>query len=377
LLFRPAFGLRDELSVLEQAQVFGRCLGNAGFDVDSLLDHVGLREWATEKVMSLSSGQRARLGMSSLIVSRANIWLLDEPLNALDYDSLQLLARLMTEHLKQGGFILLVSHLGRNVLAQELKGIGFEEYVLSNGRVQRVSESEQGLAVENREGAQSFTPKAKASGQWFREFSLLLASTGSLLWSGLFLLMVLSFFGLVIRKPDPQVVLAVTWMAVILCSILSAKDWFLDDLKSGWLRLNMTLHPTASSQYWLAKVGVTIASLWLVVLPVCTLGALLVGAPVQLLPGLILALLVGVFATVPLLALVSLMVLMTRGGAVLVYILALPLLVPVMIFGLEASQAEFFGRSAWPALGVLFSAALMGLLLGPVVAKKLISLILE
>ncbi|MDX1669329.1 MAG: heme exporter protein CcmB, partial [Limnobacter sp.] len=65
------------------------------------------------------------------------------------------------------------------------------------------------------------------------------------------------------------------------------------------------------------------------------------------------------------------------GGAVLVYILALPLLVPVMIFGLEASQASDLGRSALPALGVLLGLAGFGLLLGPWIARKLISLILE
>lgn len=377
LLYRPSFGLRDELTVFDQALVFNQCLSGSAYSTADLLDQVGLLEWSAEKVMYLSSGQRARLGMISLIASGSKVWMLDEPLNALDFDSLRLLARLLKSHLEQGGFVLLVSHLGRHVLAKELPGVAFDEFVLSNGRIEKSTigliEREPFRSSDSRSGQHTGLGVA----QWIREYKLALASTGSLLWSGLFLFMVLAFFGLVIRKPEPQMVLAVTWMSVILCCVLSAKDWFLDDFKCGWLRLCMTLRPASAYTYWLAKAGVTIASLWLVVLPMGLLGALLMGAPAEVLTGLAPALLVGIVAIVPILALISLMVLMTRGGAVLVYILALPLLVPVMIFGLEASQAAFLGRSAGPALGVLASTAALGLLLGPWVANKLLSLILE
>lgn len=377
LLYRPSFGLRDELSVMDQAEVFNRCLGESRHSTPELLNQVGLLEWGTEKVMHLSSGQRARLGMVSMLASGAKVWMLDEPLNALDFDSLQLLATLLKQHLQRGGFVLLVSHLGQQILAKELPCVQFDEYVLANGKIQAKQVSDQITIPQSLIQNESIRTVNAIQDNWIREYKLALSSTGSLLWSGLFLFMVLSFFGLVIRKPEPQVVLAVTWMAVILCCVLSAKDWFLDDFKCGWLRLSLTLRPQSSYSYWLSKVGVTTISLWLIVLPVAVLGTFLIGAPGLALEGFLVALFLGVLAIVPVLALISLMVLMTRGGAVLVYILALPLLVPVMIFGLEASQAASLGRSALPALGVLVSTGALGLLLGPWVAQKLLSLILE
>lgn len=83
------------------------------------------------------------------------------------------------------------------------------------------------------------------------------------------------------------------------------------------------------------------------------------------------------WAIAPLLGVIALLVMLTRGGAVLVYLFALPLLVPVLIFGLEASQAADMGRSALAPLAVLFSLGLLACLLGPVVARRLIQLIQE
>ena len=93
--------------------------------------------------------------------------------------------------------------------------------------------------------------------------------------------------------------------------------------------------------------------------------------------GGLISVLLAAALSAPLLGLIGLLVMLTRGGAVLVYLFALPLLVPVLIFGLEASQAADLGRSALAPLAVLFSLGLLACLLGPVVARRLIQLIQE
>ncbi|MDX1668804.1 MAG: ATP-binding cassette domain-containing protein, partial [Limnobacter sp.] len=307
LVYRPSFGVRPELTVAEQAQVFASNLGQSDFQWHDLLEQIDLLEWADEKVRSLSSGQKARLGMVALLVSPAPVWLLDEPLNALDYSSLMLLTRLLKMHLAKGGFVLLVSHLGQKVLANALADIPFREFVLSNGSLDGPPWNQP--VHQTKTLAPQTQPAASLAALIHREVRLTLASAGSLLWSGLFLFMVLAFFGLVIREPNAQSSLAVVWMGVILCCILSAKDWFSADYECGWMRLFGGLAPAGQGVYWLTKSLVTVVALWLMVIPVAFTGALFTGLPLSSIPGLSVALLAGIAAIVPLLALVSIMVL--------------------------------------------------------------------
>lgn len=58
----------------------------------------------------LSAGQRRRVGLLRLLMSDASLWLLDEPLVALDHDAVGLLMNCFSEHLNKGGQIILTSH---------------------------------------------------------------------------------------------------------------------------------------------------------------------------------------------------------------------------------------------------------------------------
>lgn len=61
-------------------------------------------------VRMLSTGQRKRAMLARVAASGAAIWLLDEPANGLDTDSIALLGRLMADHVAGGGIILAASH---------------------------------------------------------------------------------------------------------------------------------------------------------------------------------------------------------------------------------------------------------------------------
>jgi heme exporter protein A len=58
----------------------------------------------------LSSGQQKRATLARVAASGAPLWLLDEPLNALDRDGAERLDRLIRAHLGTGGAVLAASH---------------------------------------------------------------------------------------------------------------------------------------------------------------------------------------------------------------------------------------------------------------------------
>jgi heme exporter protein A len=61
-------------------------------------------------VRLLSSGQLKRATLARVAASGAPLWLLDEPLNALDSDGAERLAGLIERHLATGGAVLSASH---------------------------------------------------------------------------------------------------------------------------------------------------------------------------------------------------------------------------------------------------------------------------
>jgi heme exporter protein A len=50
------------------------------------------------------------VALSRLMLSSASLWVLDEPLVALDQDSIALLAGVISAHLQRGGMAVLTSH---------------------------------------------------------------------------------------------------------------------------------------------------------------------------------------------------------------------------------------------------------------------------
>ncbi len=74
------------------------------------LDSVALTRQRALPARVLSQGQRRRIGLARLtLVSRA-LWILDEPVTALDADGAQLLARLVEEHLESGWIAVAATH---------------------------------------------------------------------------------------------------------------------------------------------------------------------------------------------------------------------------------------------------------------------------
>lgn len=78
---------------------------------DAAIERVGLTRQRRLAFVRLSAGQRRRLGLARLALSRRPLWLLDEPTTALDTDGQKLFAGLLDEQAGRGGCALVATHL--------------------------------------------------------------------------------------------------------------------------------------------------------------------------------------------------------------------------------------------------------------------------
>lgn len=69
-----------------------------------------LARLAEVPVRLLSTGQARRARLARVAASGATLWLLDEPLSGLDFDSIGLVTALLERHRAAGGAVLLTSH---------------------------------------------------------------------------------------------------------------------------------------------------------------------------------------------------------------------------------------------------------------------------
>ena len=115
--------IKDELSGLENLRISA---GLSGIDLDekeaiAALRRMGLkgRELLPTKV--LSQGQRRRVALARLLVSDAKLWVLDEPLAALDVAAVALIEELIAEHLARQGMVIFTTHQPLQVAGMDMR----------------------------------------------------------------------------------------------------------------------------------------------------------------------------------------------------------------------------------------------------------------
>jgi heme exporter protein A len=95
---------------LARALGFWTKLGRTAAPAEAAMEKLGLGPLRDVPVRLLSSGQAKRASLARVAGSGAPLWLLDEPLNALDADGAARLDALIAEHLVSGGAVLAASH---------------------------------------------------------------------------------------------------------------------------------------------------------------------------------------------------------------------------------------------------------------------------
>ncbi|HXF07962.1 MAG TPA: cytochrome c biogenesis heme-transporting ATPase CcmA [Candidatus Acidoferrales bacterium] len=105
-------GLGLALTARENLRVAAALQGIDGgaVSLDAVLEAVGLPQTGNIPAVRLSSGQRRRLALARLLMGQAGVWILDEPLNALDRYGQALVSRLLTDHLMGDGVAVISTH---------------------------------------------------------------------------------------------------------------------------------------------------------------------------------------------------------------------------------------------------------------------------
>jgi heme exporter protein A len=120
-------GLKGDLTVRENLLIAERLRSaHPGEDrVDGALLMFDLTKLAARPVRILSAGQRRRTALARVALSQAPVWLLDEPLNALDAPAQHAFRTALANHLAAGGLAVVATHANVGMPAAQSLELGF------------------------------------------------------------------------------------------------------------------------------------------------------------------------------------------------------------------------------------------------------------
>jgi heme exporter protein A len=74
------------------------------------LQRMGLNGFEDLQTKVLSQGQKRRVALAKLLLSRAPLWILDEPFVGLDNTAVDLILKILANHLAHSGMIIITTH---------------------------------------------------------------------------------------------------------------------------------------------------------------------------------------------------------------------------------------------------------------------------
>lgn len=106
--------IKGDLTVLENVRALldTRSLSLSTDEIEVALAKVGLATYEDVQGKALSSGQRRRILLAFVELSRATLWILDEPLTALDVQGVALMESMILDHKSAGGSVIFTTHHG-------------------------------------------------------------------------------------------------------------------------------------------------------------------------------------------------------------------------------------------------------------------------
>ncbi|QAA93161.1 cytochrome c biogenesis heme-transporting ATPase CcmA [Pollutimonas thiosulfatoxidans] len=105
-------GLKDDLTAAENL-ISGMALAEESVTQDAVreaLRQAGLQGREHLSVRALSQGQKRRVNLAKILLQKRALWVLDEPLTALDTQASQWVMGEIDRHLSHGGIAVLTTH---------------------------------------------------------------------------------------------------------------------------------------------------------------------------------------------------------------------------------------------------------------------------
>ena len=98
----------------------------SSYEVTQALQQICLSSELNTPCHFLSAGQQRRVALARLLLSQQRVWILDEPLTALDHLGISQIENCIKRHLSSGGMVILTSH--QSVSNVELIHLNLAEY---------------------------------------------------------------------------------------------------------------------------------------------------------------------------------------------------------------------------------------------------------
>jgi len=119
-------GIKDDLTPIENLQISAELFGDdrSVTSAREALQAVGLgRRVQALPTRVLSQGQKRRVALARLWLSRRLLWILDEPFAALDDVGTALLTEQLSRHLDAGGMAVVATHQAVGVRQESLRSL--------------------------------------------------------------------------------------------------------------------------------------------------------------------------------------------------------------------------------------------------------------
>lgn len=114
-------------------------------EINNVLKKLGLFEKKDLSVKKYSLGMRQRLGIAQAIMEKPDLFIFDEPINALDKDGIELFKNIILELKKEKKTVLIATHN-----QQELKDLFDNVITMSDGEI---------IEIENKKGNENYEKK--------------------------------------------------------------------------------------------------------------------------------------------------------------------------------------------------------------------------
>lgn len=124
-----ALAVKAELNALENLRFACSIAGTTPDDaaLSQALERFGLVGLLELPTRILSQGQKRRVALARFLLTRAKLWIMDEPFTALDNHAITLLRDVIVAHLDRGGMVVLTTHQDIPIAAARVKTLDLEQ----------------------------------------------------------------------------------------------------------------------------------------------------------------------------------------------------------------------------------------------------------
>ena len=140
--------IKADLSALENLRI-NTALAGENYTEDILLqalDDIGLFGSEYKPTAHLSQGQKRRVALAGLLLSKAKLWILDEPFVALDGFAVKLLQDVIAKHVENDGMVILTTHQEVPLISGEILRINLDQGAGQNNGIKYSQDENQSIS---------------------------------------------------------------------------------------------------------------------------------------------------------------------------------------------------------------------------------------